>query len=137
MSALYERLVRSAPHWDTLDWIAAKLISPLVRQHREFEAELIKWSADDNFWVRRAALLAHLHHKEETNTDLLGQTILRLCHEKEFFIRKAIGWVLRDYAYTDPAWVRAFVAAHETELSGLSRREALKQIDKGLKIRQS
>ena len=125
---IYERLVRTATNWDTLDWIAGKLISPLIVQHRDLETELVKWSQDDIFWVRRAALLAHLHHKEQTNTDLLAELILRLCHEQEFFIRKAIGWVLRDYSYTNPEWVQAFVAAHEDKLSGLSKREALKQI---------
>ncbi|MCB0173573.1 MAG: DNA alkylation repair protein, partial [Anaerolineae bacterium] len=84
----------------------------------------------DNFWVRRASLLAHLRHKEQTNTQLLADTILALCHESEFFIRKAIGWVLRDYSYTDPAWVSNFVAQYDDRLSGLSKREALKQINR-------
>lgn len=126
---IYEQLVYTATNWDTLDWIVGDLVSPLVLQHRELEQELIKWSHAENFWVRRASLLAHLRHKAQTNTHLLAETILRLCHEKEFFIRKAIGWVLRDYAYTNPAWVRAFVTAHEAKLSGLSKREALKRIN--------
>ena len=125
---LYEHLARTATNWDTLDWIAAKLLGPLVLQHRAFEADLERWSRDDNMWVRRAALLAHLHHRAETNTALLSALILRLAHEREFFIRKAIGWVLRDYSYANPGWVAAFVAAHEDVLSGLSRREALRQI---------
>lgn len=127
---IYDRLVRTASHWDTLDWIAGKIVSPLVLQHRELEADLIDWSRDDNFWVRRASLLAHLHHKEQTNTQLLANTILALCHESEFFIRKAIGWVLRDYAYTNPAWVSNFVAQYDERLARLSKREALKQINR-------
>ena len=127
---IYDRLVRTAPHWDTLDWIAGKIVSSLVLQHRELEANLIDWSQADNFWVRRASLLAHLRHKEQTNTQLLADTILALCHESEFFIRKAIGWVLRDYSYTDPAWVSNFVAQYDDRLSGLSKREALKQINR-------
>ncbi len=127
---LFERLVRTATHWDTLDWIAAKLISPLVLEHREFEQQLRAWAGDENLWVRRASLLAHLHHDEATNTDLLAETILRLAGETEFFIRKAIGWVLRDLSYSRPGWVRQFVESHADELSGLSRREALKQLER-------
>ena len=127
---IYERLIRSASNWDTLDWVAGKLISPLVLQQRAFEKTLIEWTIDENFWVRRASLLAHLHHKEKTNTELLADTILRLCHEKEFFIRKAIGWILRDYSYANPAWVERFVATHSDKLSGLSKREALKKINR-------
>lgn len=127
---IYEQLVKTASNWDTLDWVAAKMVSPLVLKHRALEQELINWSQSDNFWVRRASLLAHLHHDEATNTELLAETILRLCHEQEFFIRKAIGWVLRDYSYTNPEWVKAFVKAHQDRLAGLSKREALKQIDR-------
>ena len=127
---IYEQLVNMATNWDTLDWIAGGLISPLVLHHRKLEKELVKWTTSENFWVRRASLLAHLHHKEETNAELLAKTILTLAHEKEFFIRKAIGWILRDYSYANPEWVTAFVKANQDKLSGLSKREALKQIER-------
>ena len=81
-----------------------------------------------DLWLRRTALLAQLKWKEETDPELLGKLILRVAHEKEFFIRKAIGWALREYAKTDPAFVRAFVAANGDALSGLSRREALRNL---------
>jgi 3-methyladenine DNA glycosylase AlkD len=126
---IYRRLVKSASHWDTLDWVTTKLVSPLVMAHREHEAELRQWAESDSMWVRRASLLAHLRHKDQTNKDLLAETILKLAPEQEFFIRKAIGWVLRELAKTDPAWVRQFVAEHEAALSGLSKREALKNLD--------
>jgi 3-methyladenine DNA glycosylase AlkD len=125
---LYQELVYSAPHWDTLDWIASKLISPLVLQNREHEAKLRQWSESDNMWVRRASLLAHLRHAEQTNKELLAETIVKLAPETKFFIRKAIGWVLRELARSEPDWVRDFVAAHKDELSGLSQREALKHL---------
>ncbi|MEE9189359.1 MAG: DNA alkylation repair protein [Candidatus Neomarinimicrobiota bacterium] len=125
---LYEGLVRTATNWDTLDWIAAKLIGELVLEYRQFESVLKQWIEDENFWVRRAALLAHLKHKRHTNTKLLAYTIQKLAHEKEFFIRKAIGWVLRNYAYTDPAWVKRFVARNGSILSNLSIREAIKNL---------
>lgn len=127
---IYEGMIRTATNWDTLDGLASWLIGPLILRHRELENELVKWSVDDNMWVRRASLLAHLHHKQQTNTHLLSELILRLAHEQEFFIRKAIGWVLRDYSYTDPAWVESFVTQHSDKLSGLSKREALKVINK-------
>jgi 3-methyladenine DNA glycosylase AlkD len=132
---IYDRLVQTATHWDTLDWIVGKLVSPLVLQHREMEKELIKWSQSDNFWVRRASLLAHLHHKEDTHAELLAKTILALAHEEEFFIRKAIGWILRDYSYANPEWVTAFVDAHREKLSNLSKREALKQVNRTRRTR--
>ena len=73
------------------------------------------------------AYMAHLFHRDQTNTKLLEETILLLIHEKEFFIRKAIGWVLRQYAYTNPKWVIKFVKKYEKQLSGLSKREAMKR----------
>ncbi len=125
---IYVTLMESAPWWDTLDWIAGKIMSLMILEHRELEPELVGWRVDENMWVRRASLLAHLKHKTATNTGLLGETIEMLAHEEEFFIRKAIGWVLREYSKTDPAWVRDFVAAHENELSPLSKREAMKYV---------
>lgn len=127
---LYEKLTRSATWWDTLDWIAGHLVGLLVLEHRHLETNLTNWSEDPNLWVRRASLLAHLKHKETTNTKLLTDTILKLCHEQEFFIRKAIGWALRQYSHTNPKWVKDFVSKHEQKLSGLSKREALKHIQR-------
>lgn len=125
---LYEEMLRSASNWDNVDGISASLLGTLVRDDRSLESRVEGWIADPDFWVRRAALLVHLKHKAETNTDLLERTIVALMHEKEFFIRKAIGWVLREYAKTDPAWVRRFAARHENGLAPLSRREALKHL---------
>jgi len=127
---LFERLVHEATNWDTLDWIAGKLVSPLVLRHRRFERDLVRWSKSPIMWVRRASLIAHLHHRGELNCDLLEETILRLAHEKEFFIRKAIGWILREASKTDPERVERFVDAHADELSGLSKREAMKRIER-------
>lgn len=126
---LFEKLLRSATNWDTVDWLSSNLIGLLVEKYRHFERQLVEWSDDENYWVRRASLLIHLKHKKNTNTKLLADTILKLAHEKEFFIRKAIGWVLRQYSYTDPEWVTQFVKNHEDKLSGLSKREALKAIN--------
>ena len=127
---IYENLIKTSPNWDTLDWVAGKIVNRLVAGNRKLEAKLVDWSKSDNFWVRRCSLLAHLHHRKETNTRLLSETILKLAYEKEFFIRKAIGWILRDYSYANPDWVTAFVERHRQVLSGLSKREALKHINR-------
>lgn len=127
---LYEEMVSTTNWWDNLDWLSSRIIGPLVLRNRELEKHLVSWSDSPKLWVRRASLLSHLKHKTETNRALLAATILKLAGEKEFFIRKAIGWVLRDFSYTDPAWVESFVRDHERELSGLSRREALKHLQR-------
>lgn len=125
---LFEALLQSSSNWDLVDWIAIGIVGDLIRKNRDLEAFLIKWRNDPNFWMRRSALIGQLKHKQETNIQLLGETIEMLMHEKEFFIRKAIGWSLREYAKTDPAWVIKFVAKNKDSLSGLSQREALKHL---------
>ena len=122
---LYEELVYSATHWDTLDWIAGKLVSELMlREPARFDARLLVWRKDDNLWVRRASLLAHLNHGRKTNRELLGDTIRLLMPEKELFIRKAIGTILNNFADTDPLWVIDYVRQVEQSHSSLSQREA-------------
>ena len=125
---LYERMIKAADNWDTVDLVASRLVGELVMANRSHEKKLIQWMRSKNLWLRRASLLAHLNHKKETNIPLLEKTILSMINEKEFFIQKAIGWVLRQYARTDPAWVRKFVKKQETRLSALSRREAMKHL---------
>ncbi|BDX07408.1 DNA alkylation repair protein [Planctobacterium marinum] len=127
---LYESLLDTAENWDTVDWIATSMVGLLIKSQLELRSWLIKWRVADNLWLRRASLIAHLKHKQQTDVNLLAETILMLASEREFFIRKAIGWVLREYGKTNPIWVRDFVQAHQSELSGLSQREALKHINK-------
>jgi len=91
---------------------------------------ITEWAIHDNLWVRRASLLAYLHHGDKTNVKLMSDTILKLAHEKEFFIRKAIGWILRDYSYSNPMRVQEFTSQHKCILSELSKREALKAINR-------
>ncbi|MBE1298672.1 MAG: DNA alkylation repair protein [Alteromonadaceae bacterium] len=127
---LYERLLKTASNWDTVDWISGTLIGLLLLNNELLPSKVVKWQADENFWVRRCALLAHLKHKSDTQTELLASSIILLAPETEFFIRKAIGWVLREYSKTNPDWVNEFVAENKTILSRLSYREALKNINK-------
>jgi 3-methyladenine DNA glycosylase AlkD len=81
-----------------------------------------------NMWLQRTALLFQLKYKKATDVNLLSDYILRLQGSKEFFINKAIGWILREYSKTDPDWVIQFV--QNNNLANLSRREALKWIDR-------
>lgn len=124
-----ERLIRSGGWWDLVDGVAGWLVSPLYLRHREeVRPTLDRWRSDDDLWLRRAVLLAHLKHKDRTDTSALFADIEALAHEKEFFIRKAIGWVLRDYSYAAPDAVKAFLLSRRDRLSGLSFREGARQL---------
>lgn len=122
---LYERLVLHKSWWDTVDYIAPNLVGNLMGGFPEIrDVTIAKWMGSGNFWLQRTCLLFQLKYKAKTDSGLLFDLCTRLAGEKEFFIRKAIGWSLRQYARTNPEAVMAFV--DKTELSGLSRREALK-----------
>ena len=114
--------------WDTVDGIAP-CVGELVRQDPSLAATMDLWIGDQDMWLRRIAILYQLRYKAATDADRLFSYCELRGHETEFFIRKAIGWALREYAKTDPAAVRGFVACNETILSGLSKREALKNLD--------
>lgn len=113
--------------WDTVDSIAGGTVGTHFRRFPDVrERYLTKWRASDNFWLRRATILFQLGYKKETDFGLLCDIIRENLDSKEFFINKAIGWALRQYARTDPKAVRIFVKA--TPLHPLSRREAMKHI---------
>lgn len=88
--------------------------------------QILSWATGDDMWLRRAAIICQRHRGSRTDRDLLVQTVTPNLADREFFIRKGIGWALRQYARVEPQWVVQFVAAHE--MSGLSRREALKHV---------
>ncbi|MEO6530215.1 MAG: DNA alkylation repair protein [Specibacter sp.] len=122
----YAVVIEKGQWWDYVDSVAPRL-HELLQQHRDtMEPVLREWSVHPNFWFRRAAIIAQLPAKAATDTKLLGDVLAPNLADREFFIRKAIGWALRQYARTDPDWVRGYVAEHESQLSPLSRREALK-----------
>lgn len=126
---LYESMVREGAWWDLVDEIAAHLVGRLALDHRQSMRPVLEaWIDDPDMWIRRTALLAQLTHKDRTDPGQLFDFSLRRAHETEFFIRKAIGWALRQYARTDPDAVRAFLTEHGQALSGLSRREAAKHL---------
>jgi 3-methyladenine DNA glycosylase AlkD len=123
---LYEYQVRDGAWWDFTDSIAHR-IADLHRSHPQETAELTRrWAGEDSLWVRRLAIIGQLGLKQATDKQLLAEVIAANLADQEFFIRKAIGWALRDLARTDPEWVRAQAASWP--LSPLSRREALKHL---------
>lgn len=125
---LYERMILEGAWWDIVDGCARNygklllahpgVVGPLMRQ----------WSDDGFMWKRRQSMICQLHLADATDTTLLDATLLANLDDPEFFIRKAVGWALRQYGRTDPAWVRAWVHAHRGQLSPLSLREALKHL---------
>jgi 3-methyladenine DNA glycosylase AlkD len=124
-----ERMIREAGWWDLVDGLAGWLVAPIYLRHRtRVRPVLDRWRRDPDLWLRRSVLLAHLAHRHATDLEALFDDVLTLAHEKEFFIRKAIGWVLRDLSYSRPNDVQSFLEAHGGALSGLSRREASKQL---------
>lgn len=125
--ALFEFMVINNSWWDTVDFIAVKLMGAYFRMYPEQREVYTKqWIASGNIWLQRSALLFQLKYKQDLDTTLLANIINPLLGSKEFFINKAIGWVLRDYSRVDPDWVMDF--ASKTKLEPLSRKEALRLI---------
>jgi 3-methyladenine DNA glycosylase AlkD len=123
-----EYLLVTKPWWDTVDSIAGGTVGVHFQRFPEVrEKYLAKWRASDNFWLRRTTILFQLNYKKETDFELLCDIIRENLGSKEFFINKAIGWSLRQYARIDPKAVKKFVKS--TQLHPLSRREALKHIE--------
>lgn len=123
-----EHLIITKSWWDTVDTIAGGTVGTHFRRFPEVREEyLAKWRVSDNFWLRRTAILFQLNYKKETDFELLSEIIRENLDSKEFFINKAIGWALRQYARVDPKAVKKFVKA--TPLHPLSRREAMKHLE--------
>ncbi len=131
---LVAEVVRVAAWWDVVDELAGHVVGQVLLDHRARATPVMDaWSIDaDSLWIRRTAMLAQLRHAEHTDTDLLTRVLVAnlddTAYGKDFFIRKALGWALRQHARTDAAWVQTFASTHADRLSGLSRREALKHV---------
>lgn len=124
--ALHQRMVLEGAWWDHVDEVAHRIADLVVTHPTTMAATLRAWSTAENFWVRRVAIIGQLGLKDRIDLDLLADVIEPNRDTSEFFLRKAIGWALRDAARTHAGWVRDFVETHE--LSPLSRREALKHL---------
>lgn len=128
--SLFEYMILNKSWWDTVDMIAARLVGPVFRRYNELIVPYTeKWMYYGNIWLQRSAILFQLKYKKDTDTELLFNYIQALADSKEFFIQKAIGWVLREYSKTDPKAVIQFVKS--VSLAPLSKREALKVVNRG------
>ncbi|KRF28879.1 DNA alkylation repair protein [Phycicoccus sp. Soil802] len=126
---LYEHLVVTGAWWDHVDEVASNRIGPILLSHKEEVTPRVEqWIEHEDLWLRRTSIICQLTFKERTDLGLLRAAIEPNLEDPSFWIRKAIGWALRQYARTDPDWVRATVAEYDGRLSGLSRREALKHL---------
>ena len=126
---LYERLIVDGAWWDLVDDVAIKLVGgALEADHDAVEPVIRSWISHGDLWLRRTSIICQVGHKSGADVALLGDACAPNLADTDFFIRKAIGWALRDHARTDPAWVRAFVDEHRDEMSGLSVREATKHL---------
>lgn len=126
---LYRRMIVEGAWWDLVDEVATHMIRPLVIGYPdEVWPEVDRWIDDDDMWLRRAAIICQVGAKERTDQARLFAFCESRMHEAEFFIRKAIGWALRDYARTDREAVADFVTTNRGSLSGLSFREATKHL---------
>jgi 3-methyladenine DNA glycosylase AlkD len=125
LPALRELIVTGA-WWDYVDELSHRVGDLLLGWPAEIRPALLTWTGSDDRWLRRASIICQLGRRERTDLELLTIAIESALEDRDFFLRKAIGWALRDYARTDPAWVRSFAGTRD--LSPLSRREALKHL---------
>jgi 3-methyladenine DNA glycosylase AlkD len=126
---LYEELIVGGAWWDVVDGVATGPLRELVvAQPEEMGRQMREWSVGPNLWKRRSSIICQVGRRRTIDLRLLYDCIEPNLADRDFFIRKAIGWALRDYAWVDPEEVVRYVALHDARLSGLSRREALKNI---------
>jgi len=126
---LYEEFVVTGAWWDFVDAVAGHRLGGLLKRYpRPMTTTMKAWSRSPDMWKRRSSIICQLTFKRETDLALLYECIEANLEDRQFFIRKAIGWALRQYAWTDPAEVRRYVARHRDRLSALSVREALKNV---------
>ena len=126
------RLIATKSWWDTVDALAISVVGPIVLTDRSSGDPVMgDWLQADDMWLARTAILHQNKWKTATDELRLFAFCLARAAETDFFYRKAIGWALREYSKTAPDAVRTFIAEHETELSGLSKREGLKRLARG------
>jgi 3-methyladenine DNA glycosylase AlkD len=125
--ALFEKMVVTKPWWDSVDYIKSVCLKDyFLKFPADRYAVTARWIDSENIWLQRLSVIFQLGYREKTDLRLLARNIHALKDSNEFFVQKAIGWALRDYARTDAGFVRKFVA--DNDLKPLSRREALKNL---------
>jgi 3-methyladenine DNA glycosylase AlkD len=125
-----ECLLRDSGTWALVDNLAERVAGSIVAAHPPSAATLDRWAADGDFWIRRSAVLALLGpiRSGGGDVDRFFRYADAMVGEREFFIRKAVGWVLRELSKTRPHLVAAWLADHDGEVSGVTRREAVKYL---------
>jgi 3-methyladenine DNA glycosylase AlkD len=131
---VYEELITTGAWWDYVDGVAGHLGNLLRLHPKEVRPVMRAWSTDKDMWKRRVSIICQISFKKDTDLDLLYANIEPNLEDRRFFIRKAIGWALRSYAATNPEAVQRFVLDHEPVLSGLSRREAMRGVQRRLAL---
>ena len=127
---MYDELIVTGAWWDYVDDIASHRVGPILRDYpAPMRRKMLSWSKSNNLWKQRTAIICQLGFKAETDLELLYACIEPSLGSKEFFLQKAIGWALRQYAWTDGAAIKKYVRLNRTRLSALSYREAVKNID--------
>ncbi len=122
--SLYEYMIINKSWWDTVDFIASNLVGTYFKTYpQRIESITKSWMESGNIWLQRACLLFQLKYKTKLDTELLNHFIIPLADSKEFFIQKAIGWILREYSKTNPDFVIDYV--EKNSLAPLSKREAM------------
>jgi 3-methyladenine DNA glycosylase AlkD len=128
---LYEELIVTGAWWDYVDTIASHRVGHILSEHpKQMQKLMLHWSKSKDIWKRRTAILCQLGAKADTDLDFLYNCIEPSIGSNEFFLRKAIGWALRQVAWHDPEDVIRYVRKNRTRLSSLSKREALKNVIK-------
>jgi 3-methyladenine DNA glycosylase AlkD len=125
---MLEEMVVTGAWWDLVDELATVIGELLHRYPKQMRPLMRRWSIDQDLWKRRVSIICQLKFKRDTDLDLLYANIEQNMSDRDFFIRKAIGWALRQYAWTDPGEVARYVRLNGSRLSGLSKREAMKNI---------
>jgi 3-methyladenine DNA glycosylase AlkD len=126
---VYEEMIITGAWWDYVDTIASHRVGMILRENpQKMKPMMRKWSKSKNIWIKRTSILCQLGFKQDTDLDLLYECIEASLGTKEFFLNKAIGWALRQYAWTDPKEITLYVKKNQARLSTLSQREALKNI---------
>jgi 3-methyladenine DNA glycosylase AlkD len=128
------KLITTKSWWDTVDAIASHMVGAIVFNYPEMVTIMDEWIDHENMWIRRTAILHQLNFKDRTDPKRLFDYCKKQMNESDFFIRKAIGWALRQYSYVDASAVIQFVKTYESELSTSSKSEALKALKRKGKI---
>ncbi|MBK8504386.1 MAG: DNA alkylation repair protein [Saprospiraceae bacterium] len=123
-----ENLILRKSWWDTVDALSIDA-GTLMLRHPQLQPDTTnRWVNSEHLWLKRAAVIHQLKYKDATDWELLQDYILQVCQSKEFFLRKAAGWALREFSKTNPAQVKSFLGKHRDKLSGLTVREGSKYV---------